>query len=138
MTSNIFEQIKNINEYGQEYWSARDLMASLGYMKWDNFEVAISRAKESCKNSGQDVNDHFAGATKMVQIGSGSERPIDDYNLSRYACYLIAQNGDPRKEEIALAQTYFAIQTRKQEVHELQIEDGKRVYLRDESASRCR
>jgi len=132
MIENVFDKIKKINEYGKEYWSARDLMAPLGYQKWDNFEVAILRAKESCKNSGQTVDDHFAGAKKMVSIGSGTERSIDDYNLSRYACYLIAQNGDPRKEEIALAQTYFAIQTRKQEVHELQIEDSKRVLLRDE------
>src|SRR3989338_1605365 len=132
MTDNIFERIKKINEYGKEFWGARDLMSPLGYARLDNFEVAIARAKEACKNSGQDVADHFAGVTKMVPIGSSAERSIDDYNLSRYACYLIAQNGDPRKEEIALAQTYFVIQTRKQEVQELQIEDGKRVYLRGE------
>lgn len=132
MTNNIFEQIKKINEYGKDYWTARDLMAPLGYTRWENFEMAILRAKESCKNSGQEVNDHFRGVTKMVLIGSETERQIDDYKLSRYACYLIAQNGDSRKEEIALAQTYFAIQTRKQEVRELRIEDGKRVYLRDE------
>ncbi len=132
MTQNTFEQIKKINEYGKEFWNARDLMTPLGYARWENFEVAVARAKESCKNSGQQVDDHFRDATKMVPIGSETERPINDYDLSRYACYLIAQNGDPRKEEIALAQTYFAIQTRKQEVSELQIEDGKRIYLRDE------
>ncbi|MBI4650928.1 DNA damage-inducible protein D [Candidatus Desantisbacteria bacterium] len=132
MSNNIFEQIKKNNEYGKEYWCARDLMTPLGYVRWENFEVAVTRAKESCKNSSQKVDDHFAGATKMVKIGSGTERSIDDYNLSRYACYLIAQNGDPRKEKIAMAQTYFAIQTRKQEMHEQLIEDNKRLYLRDE------
>lgn len=109
MKNNIFEQIKKINEYDQEFWSARDLMFTLGYTRWENFEVAISRAKKSCKNSNQNIHDHFRGITKMVQIGSGTERPTNDYDLSRYACYLIAQNGDPRKVEIALAQTYFAI-----------------------------
>jgi len=132
MTNNIFEQIKKINEYGQEVWSARDLISPLGYSRWENFEIAISRAKESCKNSNQKINDHFRDVTKMVRIGSGTERPTNDYELSRYACYLIAQNGDPRKVEIALAQTYFAIQTRKQEISEQLIEDSKRVYLRDE------
>lgn len=132
MVNNIFERVKKINEYGKEFWGARDLMSLLGYARWENFDEAIVRAKESCKNSGQDVSDHFRDVTKMVSIGSGTERQISDYDLSRYACYLIAQNGDPRKEEIALAQTYFAIQTRKQEVYELQVEDGKRVYLRGE------
>ena len=131
-TNVVFEQIKKINEYGKEYWNARNLMAPLGYARWENFEMAISRAKESCKNSGQEVNDHFRDITKMVPIGSATERQINDYDLSRYACYLIAQNGDPKKEEIAMAQTYFAIQTRKQEVQEYLIEDSKRVFLRDE------
>ncbi|OGC23437.1 DNA damage-inducible protein D [candidate division WOR-1 bacterium RIFOXYB2_FULL_42_35] len=131
-TDNVFEQIKKINEHGKEFWSARDLYKLLGYTEYGKFLPAIERAKESCKNSGQNIEDHFAGVSDMVKIGSGAERAVADYSLSRYACYLIAQNGDPRKEEIALAQTYFAIQTRKQEVHELQIEDGKRVYLRDE------
>lgn len=136
MTDNIFEQIKKINEYGKDFWSARDLMTPLGYVRWENFEVAVSRAKESCSNSKQNIDDHFRDVTKMINIAIGTPketyREIQDYHLSRYACYLIAQNGDPRKEEIALAQTYFVIQTRKQEVQELQIEDGKRVYLRGE------
>lgn len=132
MTNNIFEQIKKINEYGQEFWSARDLYKLLGYTEYGKFLPAIERAKNACQNSNQAVSDHFAGVSDMVKIGSEAEREIDDYNLSRYACYLIAQNGDPRKEEIALAQTYFAIQTRKQEISEQLIEDGKRVYLRDE------
>lgn len=136
MTDNIFEQIKKVNEYKKEYWSARELYKLLGYTEYGKFMPAIERAKEACKNSGQPVADHFAGVSEMIKIATGTEkealRPVDNYNLSRYACYLIAQNGDPRKEEIALAQTYFAIQTRRQEVHELQIEDGKRVYLRGE------
>jgi DNA-damage-inducible protein D len=130
--NNTFDQIKKINEYGQEFWSARDLMNPLGYTEWRKFEGAIERAKESCKNSGQKIADHFGGADKMVLIGSEAKREISDYLLSRYACYLIAQNGDPRKEEIALAQTYFAIQTRKQEEQEAFLEDQKRVTLRKE------
>lgn len=136
MTENIFEQIKKINEYGQEYWSARELCKFLGYTEYSKFIPAIERAKESCKNSGQSIEDHFAGVSEMISIATGTpretKREVENYNLSRYACYLIAQNGDPRKEEIAIAQTYFAIQTRKQEVHEKLVEDHKRVYLRDE------
>lgn len=132
MTNVIFEKIKKMNEYGQESWSARDLYRLLGYTEYGKFLPAIERAKESCKNSGQNIEDHFAGVSDMVKIGSGAERTVSDYSLSRYACYLIAQNGDPRKEEIALAQTYFAIQTRRQEVQEQLVEDNKRVYLRDE------
>ncbi len=132
MTNNIFEQIKKINEYGQEFWSARDLYKLLGYTEYGKFIPAIERAKEACKNSGQKIDDHFAGMSDMVLTGSGAERPVDDYHLSRYACYLIAENGDSRKEEIARAQTYFAIQTRRQEVQDLKIEDSKRVFLRDE------
>ncbi|MBI4652833.1 DNA damage-inducible protein D [Candidatus Kuenenbacteria bacterium] len=136
MTENIFEQIKKINEYKQEYWNARDLMAPLGYVEWRKFESAIKRAKEACKNSGQLVRDHFGGAAKMIKIATGTLketlREINDYHLSRYACYLIAQNGDPRKKEIALAQTYFAIQTRRQEMQELLEEDNKRIFLRED------
>lgn len=130
--NNIFEQIKKINEYGQEFWSARDLWKILGYTEYGKFLPAINRAMKACENSGQAVSDHFAEVSDMVKIGSGAEREIDDYKLSRYACYLIAQNGDPKKKEIALAQTYFAIQTRKQEVQEALLEDQKRVMLRQE------
>ena len=107
MTNNIFEQIKKINKYGSEYWSARDLYKLLGYTEYTKFTPAIERAKEACKNSGQNIYDHFAHVSEMVLIGSEARRLVDDYSLSRYACYLIAQNGDSRKEEIALAQTYF-------------------------------
>lgn len=129
---NIFDQIKKINEYGQESWSARDLMSPLGYIEWRKFKGAIEKAKEACKNSDQEIDDHFGGSDKMVLIGSEAKREVLDYSLSRYACYLIAQNGDPRKKEIALAQTYFTIQTRKQEVQEELLEDQKRVILRGE------
>ncbi len=136
MITNIFEQIKKVNEYGSEYWSARDLYKLLGYTEYGKFVPAIERAKEACQNSGQMVNEHFAGVSEPQksrnQYGETHGQIISDYDLSRYACYLIAQNGDPRKEEIALAQTYFALQTRKQEIHEQLMEDGKRVQLRDE------
>jgi len=131
--NNVFENIKKMNKHGQEFWSARDLWKILGYTEYGKFLPAISRAMKACKNSKQAISDHFAEVSDMVKIGSGAERKIDDYNLSRYACYLIVQNGDPRKEEIALAQTYFAIQTRKQEVQEALLEDQKRVMLRGEA-----
>jgi len=132
MITNVFEQIKKINGYGQEFWSARDLMSPLGYARWENFAEAILRAKESCKNSKQNVENHFRDVTKMVLVGSDTTRKVDDHALSRYACYLIAQNGDPKKEQIAIAQTYFAIQTRRQEMRDQLLEDTKRVYLRHE------
>jgi len=101
-------------ENGLEYWLARDLQVLLDYDEWRNFSKVIEKAKTACVNSGQDVADHFVDVNKMVKLGSGSERQLDDMMLTRYACYLIAQNGDPRKEQIALAQSYFAIQARKQ------------------------
>ena len=136
MTNNIFEQIKKVNEYGSEYWSARDLYKILGYTEYVKFMPAIERAKKACENSGQAVDLHFAHVSEPQksrnQYGEIEGQVLEDYSLSRYACYLIAHNGDPRKEEIALAQTYFAIQARKQEVHEQLMEDSKRVLLRDE------
>lgn len=118
MGSQSFEDLKKSNEYGAEYWSARDLQPLLGYTQWRRFEQAITRAMESCTQSGNVAEDHFAGADKMIELGKGGQRDVPDYQLSRFACYLIAQNGDPRKPEIALAQKYFAIQTRRKEVSE--------------------
>jgi DNA-damage-inducible protein D len=133
--NNIFEQIKKINEYGQEFWSARDLCKILGYTEYGKFLPAINRAKKACENSGQEVDLHFAHVSEPQksrnQYSEIQGQVLNDQKLSRYACYLIAQNGDPRKKEIALAQTYFAIQTRKQEVQEDLLEDQKRVMLRE-------
>ena len=131
----IFESIKHVDEYGNEYWYARELMKILEYNKWENFEKVIVKAMESCKNSGISTFDCFPDVRKSIITGKGKETIIKDYKLTRYACYLIAQNGDPRKEVIALAQTYFAVQTRKQELSEkeysLLTEDEKRFYQRD-------
>ncbi len=130
-----FEDIKHIDENGSEFWYARELMSILQYANWQNFEKIIEKAKISCENSNINVLDHFIDVDKMVQIGSGAERKQKDYKLTRYACYLIAQNGDSRKKVIALAQTYFAVQTRKQEISEKEYssltEDEKRFYQRD-------
>ena len=130
-----FEDIKHVNECGVEYWYARELMPILQYSNWQNFEKIINKAKISCKNSDISVLDHFTDINKMVQIGSGAYRKQSDYKLTRYACYLIAQNGDSRKKVIALAQTYFAVQTRKQEISEKEYsmltEDEKRFYQRN-------
>ena len=130
-----FEDIKHFDENGVEFWYARELQAVLDYKEWRKFEGVIKKAEISCKNSGVNSFDHFVGIDKMVQIGSGAERKQQDYKLSRYACYLIAQNGDSRKKVIALAQTYFAVQTRKQEITEKEYsmltEDEKRFYQRN-------
>jgi DNA-damage-inducible protein D len=117
-----------------EFWFARDIMEPLGYARWENFQTAINRAIESCKTTGYAADDHFRGVTKMVKLGSSAERAIDDFMLTRYACYLIAQNGDPRKEPIAFAQSYFATQTRKQEL----IEDRMRLQARLDARGRLR
>ena len=128
-----FEEIKNIRLDGSEYWSARELALTLDYAKWENFSRVIDRAMLSCKNSGFEISDHFPDIRKMVNIGSDTRRKVKDFELSRYACYLIVQNGDPRKEVIALGQTYFAIQTYRQEVadrfNQLD-EDNKRLVIR--------
>ena len=130
-----FEEIKHIDENGVEFWYARELQKVLNYSEWRKFEGVIKKAEISCNNSGIDSSDHFVGIDKMVQIGSGAERKQQDYELTRYACYLIAQNGDSRKKVIALAQTYFAVQTRKQEITEKEYsmltEDEKRFYQRN-------
>lgn len=113
-----FESIKHINEFGNEYWLARELMMALEYTRWGNFEKVIEKAKLACELSENIVTDHFADVSKMVLIGSNAQRKQNDYELSRYACYLIVQNADPRKKVVAYGQTYFAVQTRKQEITE--------------------
>jgi DNA-damage-inducible protein D len=120
---------------GVEYWLARELQILLGYSDWRNFINAVEKAKESCKTTGEAVLDHFVDVTKMVKIGSGAERKQDDIMLTRYACYLIAQNGDPKKEQIAFAQSYFAIQTRKQELLEERIRLNERLQAREKLAA---
>lgn len=119
------------HQEGVEFWFARELQELLGYSKWENFEQVIDKAKSACANSGHAVEDHFPDVRKMVGIGSGSSREINDLALTRYACYLIAQNGDPRKDEIAFAMTYFAVQTRKQELIEQRIAELERVHARE-------
>jgi DNA-damage-inducible protein D len=131
--SSPFESIRKTDDDGIEYWSARDLAKVLGYDRWENFENAIEKAQMACTNSGHDVSDHFRDVTKMVAIGSRAKRKIQDFELSRYACYLVVQNADPSKEIVALGQTYFAIQTRRQEETDLLAgltEDQRRLYLR--------
>lgn len=130
-----FEQYKHVNEFGEDFWYARDLQHVLDYEQWRNFLKVIEKAQEACKNSDQLVSDHFAEVSKMVELGSGAMRSIDDFELSRYACYLIVQNADPKKEVVALGQTYFAVQTRKQELQEQfesLDEDKKRLAIRNE------
>jgi len=135
LTQNLsFESLKKINKYGVEYWSARDLQPCLGYSQWRRFENAIQKAIESCKQSSNDPNHHFAGAGKVIAAGKGSLQTLDDYHLSRFACYLIAQNGDPRKTEIAHAQKYFAIQTRKQELSDALAADRERLESRQQAS----
>ena len=131
----MFEDIKHIDEEGNEYWYARELQNVFEYAQWRRFENTITKAKTACNNSNEIIEDHFANVGKMINLGKGGTRNVDDYKLSRYACYLIAQNGDSRKEVIALAQTYFAINTRKQELFEKEYsrmtEEEKRFYQRN-------
>lgn len=133
-----FESIKHINEYGNEFWYARELQNVLGYAEWRNFFKVISKAMEACTQSDINPDDHFVEVNKMVTIGSDAQRPIDDIMLSRYACYLIVMNGDPRKEVIAVGQTYFAVKTRQQELidhYDELSEDQKRLAIRKEMAA---
>lgn len=133
-TEKTFEKIKHIDEEGMEFWYARELAKALEYKRWDKFKNVLTKSMIACQNSNNLINDHFSQVEKMVSLGSDATRKIEDYKLSRYACYLIAQNGDARKKVIALAQTYFAIQTRKQELSEREYqsltEDEKRLYQR--------
>ena len=135
-TEKIFEEIKHIDENGDEFWYARELMGILEYLKWGNFIKVINKAKYSLESTDIATSDHFADVGKMVQIGSNSERQVDDIKLTRYACYLIVQNADPRKKSVALGQQYFAIQTRKQELAETDFEelseDDRRLKLRED------
>ena len=131
----IFEKLKHVNEYGQEFWYARELQSALEYLQWRRFSDAIERAKTACEKSGHRMQDHFADVGKMVRLGSGAKREIEDIALSRYACYLIVMNGDSRKEVIALGQTYFAVKTRQQELiedYDRLTEEQKRLAIRNE------
>jgi DNA-damage-inducible protein D len=128
--THTFETHSRQTEGGVEFWFARDVQDLLGYSKWDNFLNVVSKAKTACEGSGLRVADHFADVGKMVGLGSGSQREVDDLMLTRYACYLIAQNGDPRKQEIAFAQTYFAIQTRRAELIEQRLLEVERLSAR--------
>ncbi len=136
LKNSVFESIKHTNEISQEYWSARELFMALAYNDWRNFVNVIDKAKEACKNSEQQVEAHFLRVEKLKDIGSGAKRDIGDLHLTRYACYLIIQNADPAKDVVAIGQTYFAIQTRKQELSEepfdfnKKTEDEKRLFLR--------
>lgn len=134
-TQTPFERIRQVDEDDIEFWSARDLMPILEYTKWQNFKTALLKAQIACENSGNDPADHFTDASKMVAIGSDAKREVEDMHLSRYACYLVVQNADPDKEVVALGQTYFAVQTRRQEVADAEAlaeltEDQRRLLLR--------
>lgn len=136
-TEKLFEDIKHIDEFGNEYWLARELQDILGYNQWRSINDLIERAKDACQESRYNIDDHFAVQRKMIKLAKGATRNVIDYKLSRYACYLIVMNGNPKKEIIALAQTYFTIQTRKQELSEKEYneltEDEKRLYRRNQA-----
>jgi len=128
--TDTFQDHSNTTDNGIEFWFARDIQHLLGYSEWRNFTNVITKAKTSCEASGNNIPDHFVDINKMVNIGSGAQKPVDDIMLTRYACYLIAQNGDPKKEPVAFAQNYFAVQTRKYEIIEQRINDWERLQER--------
>ncbi len=130
-----FEEIKEVDENGIEFWTARELFPLLGYATWQAFNEVVTRAARAALNSGQIVENHFSQLTKLVDIGSGGKRAVKDWKLDRYACYLIAQNGDPKIPQIALAQTYFAVQTRRQEIFDKLPDAEKRLFIRGEVTS---
>lgn len=140
INDSLFEQIKHIDEYGNEYWSARDLAKTFEYSEYRHFLPVIARAKTACENSGQNIVDHFEDILDMIAIGKTAHREVDSVKMSRYACYLVVQNADPSKEIVAQGQTYFAVQTRIQEIREmdeytnLSTEDERRLFLRNELA----
>lgn len=135
-----FERIRQLTEEGGEYWSARDLSRVLGYSGWQRFRLVVEKAQTACENSGQQVSDHFNASVKLIRAGKGAQRKVEDFHLSRYACYLIVQNADPAKEIVALGQTYFAVQTRRQELADEAALAGmdevqKRLYIREQMRS---
>jgi DNA-damage-inducible protein D len=127
-----FEAIRRTNPAGNEFWSSRDFAKVLGYVNYRHFEAVIAKAKTACFNSGQPVEDHFVGSDQMVEIGSGAQRPLKTVMMSRYACYLVIQNADPVKEIVAQGQTYFAIQTRRQELSDEELEEQRRLAIRSD------
>lgn len=129
--TDTFQDHSNTTDNGIEFWFARDIQHLLGYSEWRNFTNVITKAKTSCEVSGNNISDHFVDINKMVNIGSGAQKPVEDIMLTRYACYLIAQNGDPKKEPVAFAQNYFAVQTRKYEIIEQRINDWERLQARE-------
>jgi DNA-damage-inducible protein D len=131
-TPSPFEQIRRVNDAGNEYWSSRDFARILGYVNYRHFLAVIEKARTACFNSGQRVEDHFVGIDDMIEVGKGARRPVKTVLLSRYACYLVIQNADPSKEIVAIGQTYFAVQTRRQELSDQEIEDQRRLTIRAE------